>query len=126
MAEVPFTGAPATSFAVRAASSKAPRSFAACCARTTSIAFAVCELSFATFAFFSRAAAASRSSRRSASGLSLSPASAATIMGHGRDGLACNLSILGRSIARPKSRQKWRRPSCNLPPAVPAVPQLAR
>ena len=77
MVEEAFTGAPATSFALRAASSKAPRSFAACCARTTSIAFAVCELSFATFAFLSRSAAASRSSRRSANGLS--PASAATI-----------------------------------------------
>eukprot|EP00315_Gephyrocapsa_oceanica_P053762 CAMPEP_0185495350 /NCGR_PEP_ID=MMETSP1366-20130426/17523_1 /TAXON_ID=38817 /ORGANISM="Gephyrocapsa oceanica, Strain RCC1303" /LENGTH=108 /DNA_ID=CAMNT_0028104357 /DNA_START=190 /DNA_END=516 /DNA_ORIENTATION=+ len=40
--------------------------------------FAVCELSFATFAFLSRSAAVSRSSRRSANGLS--PASAATIM----------------------------------------------
>ena len=51
MVEEAFAGAPATSFALRAATSKAPRSFAACCARTTSIAFAVCELSFATFAF---------------------------------------------------------------------------
>ena len=49
MAEEAFTGAPASSFALIAASSKAPRSFAACCARTASIAFAVCDLSFATF-----------------------------------------------------------------------------
>ena len=80
-------------------------------------------MSFATFAFLSRAAAASRSSRRSARGSS--PASSAAIMAVTASPA---MSILGRSIALPKSRQRWRRvaQSPARRPGGPAGPQLAR
>mmetsp|Transcript_24336 Transcript_24336/g.80900 ORF Transcript_24336/g.80900 Transcript_24336/m.80900 type:complete len:207 (-) Transcript_24336:1336-1956(-) len=76
-----LTGAPASSLALFAALSAAPFRKSSC-ARTAAIAFVDCEATFATFAFLSRSAAASRSLRRSASALSPggAPASAATIM----------------------------------------------
>ena len=92
-----LTGAPASSLALFAALSAAPFSRKSSCARTAAIAFVACEATFATLAFLSRSAAAFRSSRRSASGLS--PASAATIMAVTPSPAMPNL---GRSTRVPK------------------------
>ena len=114
-----LTGAPASSLALFAALSAAPFRKSSC-ARTAAIAFVDCEATFATFAFLSRSAAASRSSRRSARGLS--PPSSATIMA-----VTASPAIFDsrRSIARPTSQKSPKAASRNHPPAVPAVPQLA-
>ena len=117
MAEEAFTGAPATSFALIAASSKAPRSFAACCARTASIAFAVCDLSFATFVrlplpLCHRLQVLSAVRQRVVAGV--------VSHDHDRGGLARRLPVDRASQKSPKVAA-----SRNHPPAVPAVPQLA-